>query len=368
MQSIYRSARLALPVLFLAYGGFATAYMLREGHLVVQPTDTPLSGGLTTQIDAVYRDDLPLRDVAVGLVGATRYSLIGEGRPGVLAGQDGWLFTTEEAEEMAEDMAQPVAHIAALRDQLAAMGTELVLVPLPAKTDIEAARAANPGLSRVLAQRHAAFLQVLNETGVPAVDIRPAMLALAGQGQAFYATDTHWTAEGAAAAARAIAADLQARGLAPDAQVYAQTLDPVEGFTGDLVSYVTTPRFAPLVGLDPETATPIRAVAAAPDGLSASDLFGSNSGGGVALVGTSYSANARWSFTDSLILALGADVVNHAEEGQGPVRPVYAMLADPTFTEAPPAVVIWEFPIRFLADPTIWDPQTLTPEGSDHDT
>jgi alginate O-acetyltransferase complex protein AlgJ len=358
MQTFYRFARLALPAVFLSYGIGATAFMIGAGRLVVKPTDTLLSGGLTAQIDAVYKADLPLREVAVGLVGATRFALIGEGRKGVLTAPDGWLFTSEEARPMTGDFAGPVVRIMAVQDRLAAMGTELVLVPVPAKTDIEADRAAFPELSKALGERHSAFVAVLRAAKVPVVDIRQALNDLTGDDQAFFATDTHWTGNGAAAAARAITDDLRARGLAPDPQLYSSETEAAEVFSGDLVGFVTTPRFAPMVGLAAETVTPIRAVAPEPEDLSAGDLFGGVESGGIALVGTSYSANQRWSFADSLMLALGSDVVNHAQEGRGPVRPVADMLADPDFATAPPAVVIWEFPIRFLSDPAIWDEES----------
>jgi alginate O-acetyltransferase complex protein AlgJ len=86
----------------------------------------------------------------------------------------------------------------------------------------------------------------------------------------------------------------------------------------------------------------------------ATDLFGAG-GADVVLVGTSYSANADWSFVEVLKTALGRDVLNYAEQGQGPARPMLAYLASPDVQDAPPQVVIWEFPIRYLADPTIWD-------------
>ena len=82
------------------------------------------------------------------------------------------------------------------------------------------------------------------------------------------------------------------------------------------------------------------------------DLFGTDTPASIALVGTSYSANPRWSFEAALKLALQEDVINHAEEGQGPVAPMHAFLerVDPV---APPPVVIWEFPVRYLSDPDL---------------
>ena len=42
----------------------------------------------------------------------------------------------------------------------------------------------------------------------------------------------------------------------------------------------------------------------------------------VTLVGTSYSADERWNFTGALQTALGADVLNLATEGRGPLPPM----------------------------------------------
>ncbi len=329
MQTLYRAARFVLPVAFLGYGAFVNYALVTQGRLVVDPTVRPLSGGLTAQIDEVYKKGLPLRDAAVGLVGAVRYALIGEGRKGVLVAPDGWLFTAEEATAMTEPMAAPVARIAAIRDQLAAMGTTLVVVPLPAKSDIQADHANWPDLSAAQAERHAAFLQALDGAGVATVDLRPPCCRRPKPGRPSLPPTPTGRSKAPPSPPRPWPRRCATRGLPPDPQEYRAQQDGSDGFTGDLVSFVTTPGMAPLLGLDSETVRPLRAVAAAPATLAADDLFGAAASGGIALVGTSYSANLRWSFADSLILALGADVLNHAQEGRGPARPVFDMLADP---------------------------------------
>ena len=77
------------------------------------------------------------------------------------------------------------------------------------------------------------------------------------------------------------------------------------------------------------------------------------------LVGISYSANPDWGFADALMLALGRDVVSVAEQGRGPLAPMQDYLASGDFAAAPPAVVIWEIPVRYLTDPALW-------KGTDH--
>jgi alginate O-acetyltransferase complex protein AlgJ len=71
----------------------------------------------------------------------------------------------------------------------------------------------------------------------------------------------------------------------------------------------------------------------------------------VTLVGTSYSAGRPWNFDGALKEVLGADVLNVAAEGQGPLVPMQRYLDSPRFADAPPALVIWEIPERYVVLP-----------------
>ena len=46
-------------------------------------------------------------------------------------------------------------------------------------------------------------------------------------------------------------------------------------------------------------------------------------------------------------------MLNRAETGRGPVMPLRALLDDPALAAAPPEVVVWEVPVRYLADPLL---------------
>ena len=48
----------------------------------------------------------------------------------------------------------------------------------------------------------------------------------------------------------------------------------------------------------------------------------------VAVVGSSYSANAKWSFEAQIKAAAGVDVINFAEEGKGPFKPMETFLSE----------------------------------------
>ncbi len=347
MQTLYRMSRYILPVVFFGYAPFANLAYFEEPGGKLAPFDMGvLKGTLTASFDHAYKTAMPHRDASIGLIGAARYVLSGEGRKGVVAGKDGWLFTAEEARAPIKDITPSLDQIASIRSQLAQAGVTLVMVPVPAKIDIEAKLADAPELSAYMAQLYSDFLGGLRRAGIDAVDTRPVLLALGSD--AFFATDTHWTANGAKAVAQTVAAS----GMVDIGQtdLVTETL-PTKTLTGDLVSYVTTDALAPMIGLATEKVTPY--LANIPDNGDLGDLFGPQTVD-VVLVGTSYSANPNWSFTEALKLSLKSDVLNAAAQGLGPVKPMSDYLASDAFRDAPPKIVLWEFPLRYLTDPKLW--------------
>lgn len=350
MQKLYQLSRYLLPTVFFGYALLANVVVFQAPAGKIAPLDLSVfKGVVTASIDTVYKQSLPHRAAAIGLIGAARYALIGEGRSGVIAGKAGWLFTAEEARATPTDLAATLAHIGEIRATLAKAGVNLVLVPVPAKVDVQAEMAMQPALSAQTAALYARFLAGLHQQGVKVVETRTALLALHQSEPAFFATDTHWTRAGAIAVAQAVAASGQvAIGQNPGTL----TEDAAQNFAGDLVSFVTSDAYAASVGLPLETVTPYTAGLTAQDaGLG--DLFGPATAD-VILVGTSYSANPNWSFAEALKLSLRQDVLNFAAVGRGPVQPMREYLASVSFADAPPKVVIWEFPIRFLTDPQLW--------------
>jgi alginate O-acetyltransferase complex protein AlgJ len=347
MQTLYRMSRYILPVVFFGYAPFANlAYFEEPGGKLAAFDMGVLKGTLTASFDSAYKTAMPHRDASIGLIGAARYVLAGEGRKGVVAGKDGWLFTAEEARAPIKDISQSLDQIAAVRRSLAEIGATLVMVPIPAKMDIEANRANAPELSAYMEDLYGDFVDGLQRSGVNVVNTRRDLLALGDD--AFFATDTHWTIDGAKAVAKAVAAS----GLIDvgDTAMAVQAL-PEKALTGDLVSYVTTDTLAPLVGLAQEHVIPYQANPVQTADLG--DLFGPQTID-IVLIGTSYSANPDWSFAEALKLSLKSDVLNAAVQGLGPVKPMMDYLASDTFRETPPKVVIWEFPLRYLTDPALW--------------
>ena len=345
----------ALPVLFLGYAivanyEFATG-LGRDIAEMPKSVSAYLSGEAATQIDSYYKKIMPHRVPSIDVMGAARYAIFREGRSGVVVGNDGWLFSREEFAaplDRTTDLAEAATGIAQIRDELSAQGIKLVVVPLPAKADVYREHLSDAAIPDNLVKLYDDFTALLDKAGVRYVDTRQPLLAAKPEGQLFLTTDTHWTPLGAGVAAAAVGDALGQ--TTPHA--YTISAKAPAAREGDLSKFIVTGELAPLVGLGPESVTPYQATTSAD--APAGDIFGPSSIPYV-LTGTSYSANELWSFTDSLKAALGADVLNMAEEGKGPIAPMRTLLASETLRDNPPETVIWEFPVRYLGQPKLWD-------------
>lgn len=350
----------ALPVLFLGYAVVANYEFVsglgRDIAEMPKSASAYLSGEAATQIDSYYKKIMPHRVPSIDVMGAARYAIFHEGRPGVVVGNDGWLFSREEFAaplDRTPDLAEAAAGLGEIHGLLASRGIDLVVVPLPAKADIYREHLSDAAIPDDLAQLYDDFTALLDKQGIRYVDTRQPLLSAKAEGQLFLTTDTHWTPLGAGVAAAAVGDALGVK------QTGAYTISaeaPAER-EGDLSKFIVTGGLAPLVGLGPESVTPYAAVSS--DAAAAGDIFGPSSIPYV-LTGTSYSANELWSFDESLKAALGADVLNMAEEGKGPIAPMRALLASSTLRDSPPETVIWEFPIRYLGQPELWNVPTVT--------
>ena len=347
----------ALPALLLGYALVANyefaAGLGRNIEAMPKSVSAYLNGDAALQIDAYYKKIMPHRLPSIDLMGAARYLVFHEGRPGVVVGEDGWLFSKEEFEAplgRSAALDEAVAGIAAIRDQLAARGIDLVVVPLPAKADIYSDRLRDAAVPALLARLYGDFRQRLADMGVTSIETRQPLLDAKQSGPVFLVRDTHWTPLGAAMVADAVGRVLGQRQGAD----YRTLAGTPAARDGDLAKFIVTGALSELVGLGPETIVPRQAIAVE-TASAAADIFGSERSIPFALAGTSYSANAQWSFAESLKGALHADVLNVAEEGLGPVAPMRKYLRSEVLRDSPPDTVIWEFPIRYLGNPKLWD-------------
>jgi alginate O-acetyltransferase complex protein AlgJ len=303
-------------------------------------------GRIAEEVTAKYNNSSPFRDFGIEAFGSLSYLAFNEARSGAQVGSDGMLFSNEEFEtgkDTPARLARAVAFIAGVNESLAKRGIALVIAPLPLKADIEHARLGSHRLPPELLGRYAALRAALAKEKVASVDLRAAFLLARTEAPMFLRTDTHWTPDGARIAAQVLAGLASQLDLPGEKPFALKTGEAVE-HRGDLLKFVRLlPAFEAL-GPQPDRLTPVTAEAPASD-----DLF-EDAAIPVALVGTSYSANAAFGFEAHLKTALKRDVLNVAEEGKGPFAPMQAFLASDHLKTSPPKLVIWEMPVRYLDD------------------
>lgn len=309
-------------------------------------------GERTAQYERDLDASLPFRDLAITTWGVLEYTLFREGRPGVLIGEGDWLFTDEEFAVYPDEAARLSAtlrDVEQVRAALAEHGADLVVALLPAKARVYEEQLGRYRLPDAVAARYETFRSALDARGVLAPDLLTPLVEAKGTAPVFLRTDTHWTPFGAQVVASALAEAVREE-LPEGSELFTAEYEtralPPEPFRGDLLAFVP---LGPLehLGPPPETLTPqvTEALEASGGGLFDAPEIP------VALVGTSYSAGERWNFAGALREAFGADVLNVADEGQGPLPPMRAFLDSAALRETPPEVVVWELPERYVPIP-----------------
>lgn len=310
-----------------------------------------IDGEITATIESSYEDELPIRNPSGAALNALTYTLFGEGRKGVVVGQGGWLFSAEEYDWTAESDANLAANLAYVSEVAVALkekGIALQIALLPEKADIYADHLLRP---RPVAHegKYEKVRQVLIATGAAVPDIREALREASVSTAVFFPTDTHWSVTGAGVVAEALADSFPAREAVANAEFRLKPEAPVR-HDGDLKRFIDLGPFGGMLPRTEEMVTPVVATAA---GGSVDDFLGDDPASGapgIALVGTSYSANRLWSFEPQLKGALGADVVNYAQEGHGPIAPMKSFMEKVAAGDIDVEAVIWEIPIRYLDD------------------
>lgn len=305
-------------------------------------------GAFAHAFETRYDEAFPAKRIGVNLWAAIDYTLFKEGMPGVVVGKDGWLYTDEEF-KLDNDSPVLVSRNLALIDwvkrKLARRHIALLVALIPAKTRVYPEHLDHkqpPGLRQVLYSR---TLDTLRAERVATVDLLDPLRAGKRQQPTFLRTDTHWTPYGAQLAAQAIAVSAgTARDSADSFRTQAGT---AEVHRGDLFNFLPLdPWFGWLL--------PPRDTLAQPHTISSGDkgsLLGGDTSPEVALVGTSYSAEPQWNFVGALEQAMQTEVLNYAKDGQGPFAPMVAYMHSADFRNAPPKLVVWEIPERYLPLP-----------------
>ena len=314
------------------------------------PQQTVLNGRWTKAVETHYDDEFPIKRLSTNVWAALDYKLFNEGRPGVVLGEDQWLFTDEEFDAIArgeKNLAENLALVRGVQDTLNKQGTQLVLAIIPAKTRLYPEHIGERTPARLHTDLYQRFHQQVAEAGINAPDLLQPLKDAKQRGQVFLRTDTHWTPLGAEVVAQQLGTAIARQVQLPGEQTFITAEQGTAEYKGDLISFLPLdPLFSYMLPKPDTLHKRITEVLGGPsddaDALFAdSDIL-------VGLVGTSYSANPNWNFLGALKQALRSDVVNYAEEGHGPIQPMLKYLQSDAFKNTPPKVMVWEFPERYL--------------------
>lgn len=323
--------------------------------------DGTVAKALETQYDARF----PVKTLGINLWAAIDYGLFNEGRPGVIVGEDGWLYSNEEFLTYADADTQLAKHLDLIPDvrrQLSARGTTLLIAALPAKARLYPEHLGTHQPARVHATLYERLRATAHAAGVPAPDLAATLSACKRSDAVFLRTDTHWTPAGARCAAQALGATAAGIGLnlPGPARYRTERAEPV-AHQGDLLRYLPLAPYLSALLPPPDLVAFERS-----EPVSGGDLLGGALAPQIVLVGTSYSADSRWNFAGALATALGEDVVSYAATGQGPFTPMLDYLRSADFRSAPPRLLIWEIPERYLPAGSTLTPSAQSAAGAIH--
>lgn len=309
-----------------------------------------LDGNLAKTFESHYDKQFPIKQLGTNVWAALDYLLFNEGRPGVVIGQHDWLYSDEEFKPVADGRQHQrdnLALIQGVRDQLAQRNVLLLLAIVPAKARLYPEHLGDQRISSQRADLYRRFHRALRRADIAAPDLLASLQAEKSSGQLFLRTDTHWTPLGADRVARRLSETVnRSLALNGEPQAFVTEATKQQPLLGDLTSFLPlAPLFEQLLP-EPDQLQQYQTRLA--DAAGGSDALFADSDIPVTLVGTSYSANPSWNFAGALRQHLQRDLSNHAEDGQGPIVPMLKYLQSDEFADAPPQLLIWEFPERYL--------------------
>jgi alginate O-acetyltransferase complex protein AlgJ len=345
-------------VTFLALGFASCVWLLASGKVEFLPPkltrQAALEGDITHKI-AKQLSQATLPEQAADLERGASWLVLHDTGPRVRSGCPGWLFLTDEMRINRHALANADTKAGVVRDiqqRLAKRGIKLLVAVVPDKSRIAHAQLCDLRRPAILQDRAVAWIEDLKKVGVAAVDLTPNLQPLGAD--AFLRTDTHWSETGAAAAAKAVATQVQSMGISatPHKDFEVKVQDPARR-PGDLVRLAGLEWLPVTLQPAPETvaATQIseKVAEAQNGGDNLDDLFGDDNLPNVALIGTSFSRNSN--FAGFLQQAMGAPIGHFAKDGGEFSGGANGYFNNPAFKQTPPKLIIWEIPERDLQTP-----------------
>lgn len=322
-------------------------------------TNTAFNGSWTSAYETLFDKNLDIYESSTNFWGLLNYTVFKEGRTGVLIGQNGWLFTTEEFQnppKSQKNLRENTDYILKVHNTLKKKDIELLVALIPAKARVysgQLGRYSYP-LSRKAAYHN--LRSSLKGNGVTVTDILWIMERKKDDFDVFLRTDTHWSPAGAKLAAYQIAHETKKAfpALSLPQESFSVSMGKESEYRGDLLRYIPLGSWQ-RIGPRPDT---LKIPEISQEEKSSPSLFADEILP-VTLVGTSYSANPLWGFEGFLRESFGTKILNTADEGMGPFEVMEKYLKDDALKTNPPKLVVWEIPERYLNLP--YEMEEFTP-------
>ncbi len=311
--------------------------------------------GITTQLDSELNDAIGFKNFSRNLWGVIEYQVFKEGRKGVLIGKEGWLYSDEEFIHFPNELSELDAKLefmASTEATLKSYGSELIIALVPAKSRVYPEYLGRYEQPSYTLERYGRALERIQSANLNVVDLYTPLKEAKSTQPTFLRTDTHWTTFGAEVAAQTISKQIKETLTLQnlDGDRYQTTVLDSFQHSGDLLKFIPMGKYQNL-GPIPDDMNKLSTEKVSSDDEQSASLGASLFGGAtipVTLIGTSYSANPLWNFEGALKVTLGADILNCADDGFGPIIPMKNYLESNELKETPPELVIWEIPERFL--------------------
>jgi hypothetical protein len=285
-----------------------------------------------------------------------QFAWLKEGGEKVLLGSPGWYFykpglnymlARGEIGPVVNSTNDPVAAIVDFRDQLAASGIRLLVMPVPNKDSIYPDYLTSRAQDRhsLMTPRTRAVLERLRAARVEVLDLFKEFSDARSDGAAetllYLQQDTHWSPSGVALAAKAAARRLTDLGWAPPGQIeYKERAAPVQRI-GDIVHMLQVPMIER--NLKPETVPSVQVVR-----CDDNQVYKDGIEGGVLILGDSFmriyqqDAPTAAGFIAHLAKELKQPMMSIVNDGGGSTLVREELAARPIFLQNK-KVVLWEF-------------------------
>ena len=281
-----------------------------------------------------------------------------DGAEKVVIGHSGWYFykpglnymlARQEIQDRSNETNDPVAAIVHFRDQLAAHGIQLIVMPAPNKESIYPDRVTSraESLRGIMAPGTKQLFARLREANVEVIDLFTVFGEVREQSASgshnplYLAQDTHWSPAGVALAAKSVARRLTELGwVQPGSVEYAERPAPVQRY-GDLVRMMQAPQIER--NFKPETVPTVQVIR-----CDTNQLYKDEAEAEILVLGDSFlrvyqhdEPNAA-GFIAHLAKELKQPLMSLVNDGGGSTLVREELAARPVFLQNK-KVVLWEF-------------------------